>query len=270
MKTRLHRFVLLFYTLILLSAGALVSLKAAASLVLAQELGVALPLEVGTTVANGSIISYNQSQYQLSSEPYDKSMIGVVTTAPAIELRTSDENIPGQYALAKEGLVTVRVNTENGPIKAKDVITASSTPGVAMKATKTGFILGIAQADYSGNDEGAIPVLLTIKFAFAHDSPASEKIGVRLLDVLKLSGISLVDDPIQTLRYVLSTAVILMSLVVAFFTAGKVARGGVEAVGRNPLASKEITLSVIMNILFSVGIVGLGVLAAYVIGTLGT
>jgi hypothetical protein len=42
------------------------------------------------------------------------------------------------------GRVPVKVSMENGPIQVGDPLTSSSTPGVAMKATRAGKVLGYA------------------------------------------------------------------------------------------------------------------------------
>jgi hypothetical protein len=49
------------------------------------------------------------------------------------------------------GITNILVNTENGPIKKGDFLCISSTPGTATKATKTGFIVGVALEDATGN-----------------------------------------------------------------------------------------------------------------------
>jgi hypothetical protein len=63
-----------------------------------------------------------------SSEPYSTIVAGVVTTKPALVLGSDNEGV----ALALKGQVPVRVNDENGPVKAGDYLVTSSTPGVAM------------------------------------------------------------------------------------------------------------------------------------------
>jgi len=52
--------------------------------------------------------------------------------------------------VALNGRVPVKVSTENGEIKAGDFLTSSSIPGVAMKATKPGQVVGKALEDFDG------------------------------------------------------------------------------------------------------------------------
>jgi hypothetical protein len=48
------------------------------------------------------------------------------------------------------------VNTENGSIAIGDLLSPSSIPGVAMKATETRFVVGVAGASYEGDGIGMI------------------------------------------------------------------------------------------------------------------
>jgi len=58
--------------------------------------------------------------------------------------------------LALAGRIPVNVSTENGAIVAGDYLTASSIPGVAMKATKSGRVLGQALFGHDKNEIGAV------------------------------------------------------------------------------------------------------------------
>ena len=68
----------------------------------------------------------------------DHTVLGVISTKPGLTLGGEDlvgkSGIPVFLALA--GRVPVMVSDENGPIRPGDLLTTSSTPGVAMKATK--------------------------------------------------------------------------------------------------------------------------------------
>jgi len=86
-----------------------------------------------------------------SQEPYQTSVLGVVSTDPhmvmGMELVVDEETgepIEGVSAtrLALSGRVPVKVTEENGPIEPGDLLTTSSTPGLAMKWT----LLDVSQA----------------------------------------------------------------------------------------------------------------------------
>ncbi|MEM3063297.1 MAG: hypothetical protein QW303_07125, partial [Nitrososphaerota archaeon] len=87
---------------------------------------------------------------------YNSRVVGVVSTFPGLRAGLGAIN-PGETEdkdntdIALVGRVPVKVNLENGPIKAGDPLTASSQRGVAMKATQGGFIIGRALEDYDGS-----------------------------------------------------------------------------------------------------------------------
>ncbi|MEK7590933.1 MAG: hypothetical protein AAB489_01865, partial [Patescibacteria group bacterium] len=62
--------------------------------------------------------------------------------------------------LALAGRVPVMVSDENGPIRPGDLLTTSSTPGVAMKATKAGPIIGKALSAYNGTCIGMVTIFV--------------------------------------------------------------------------------------------------------------
>lgn len=75
---------------------------------------------------------------KLADHPYDDHLIGVVHENPGTTLGRG--NVP----VAREGIAKAKVSLENGPIKRGDFITMSSAPGVGMRATKPGKMLGQA------------------------------------------------------------------------------------------------------------------------------
>lgn len=79
-------------------------------------------------------------------------IIGVVSTKPGLTLGFDDVSTrPNEtgYPLALKGRVPVMLSTENGPIEKGDQLMLSSLPGVAMKATGTGAVVGIALEDFN-------------------------------------------------------------------------------------------------------------------------
>jgi len=92
-------------------------------------------------------------------------MIGVISVDPAIILgEKGKENL---RAVALVGRVPVKVTTKNGEIKVGDYLTSSDIPGVAMKATKPGRVIGIALESYSGPPDqiGWVTVFMNPHFA---------------------------------------------------------------------------------------------------------
>ncbi|HXG00185.1 MAG TPA: hypothetical protein VNL69_05330 [Bacteroidota bacterium] len=110
-----------------------------------------------------------------ASRPYDTRVVGVYSTRPGVlgadkngETRIDEHDIP----VAITGIVPTKVCTDNGAIRAGDLLTTSSRSGYAMKATPqtingvevypTGTIIGKALEALSGN-EGVIKVLVVMR-----------------------------------------------------------------------------------------------------------
>jgi hypothetical protein len=128
-------------------------------------------LEAGDVVSLDETLAVGVKK---SEKVYDGDIIGIVSTAPALVIGgIKDPNVKA-VPIALSGRVPVKVITENGPIKAGDLLTSSSVPGVAMRATKAGQIIGQAMTDFSG--EGVGSVMVFVKTDYGN--------GARLVDLL--------------------------------------------------------------------------------------
>jgi hypothetical protein len=102
---------------------------------------------------SGDVVSIAENKtIQKSSIPYDSKLSGIISTSPGFVMWGSlDATSSRLVALA--GRVSVKVSLENGPIAVGDLLTsASSTPGVAMKATEPGRVIGMALESLSDKD----------------------------------------------------------------------------------------------------------------------
>jgi hypothetical protein len=106
------------------------------------------------------IDSAHDERVAKSTKPYDTAVAGIISTDPAMVIGKSDTETP----LALAGRVLCKVSAENGPIRRGDLLTTSSTPGHAMKATepKLGTILGKAMGELESGT-GFITVLVTLQ-----------------------------------------------------------------------------------------------------------
>lgn len=100
----------------------------------------------------GQLVSLDSSMkagVRKSSIQYDPTVMGVISTKPGYVLADSTGTDPTAtpVALALSGRVPVKISDENGIVKAGDPLTSSSTPGVAMKATQPGWVIGMAMED---------------------------------------------------------------------------------------------------------------------------
>jgi hypothetical protein len=115
------------------------------------------------TLQAGEVVSINKTgniSVVRSGTAYDASAIGIVATQPSIVLGPESGMTPGykdrtasgsaSVAVALAGRVPVKVSLENGVIEPGDALTTSATPGVAMKATQAGPIIGKAMERFDG------------------------------------------------------------------------------------------------------------------------
>ncbi len=108
---------------------------------------------------------HNEEALIKTTRPYASQTIGIVSTKPGVTLnsdaKTSDA-YPNMYPVALAGRVPVKVSTENGAIAVGDLLTTSSIPGVAMRATRNGATIGKALQVYSDKDVGKIMAFVTL------------------------------------------------------------------------------------------------------------
>ncbi len=112
----------------------------------------------------GDLVSITENEIiKKASSPYESSLIGIVSTEPEMTLNAKlDPDLSRPVALI--GRVPTKVSLENGEVKAGDLITSSSTPGIAMKAMSSGRVVGIALENLSFKETekgvGTINVLI--------------------------------------------------------------------------------------------------------------
>jgi hypothetical protein len=108
-------------------------------------------LEKGEVVAIDPINDHSvkKALYQNQSD-----VVGVVSSDPGFVAGSYTED---SYPIALVGRVPVKVSTENGMIKAGDYLTAASVPGHAMRATRSGRVLGKALENLDATKLEACP-----------------------------------------------------------------------------------------------------------------
>lgn len=94
------------------------------------------PLEAGDVVA---IQPDQPAGVDKSTTRYQKNLLGVVSTKPGLTLGPV---APNAYPIALAGRIPVKITNENGPVRVGDMLTSSSRPGYAMRATAAGAVLG--------------------------------------------------------------------------------------------------------------------------------
>ncbi|MEI6296857.1 MAG: hypothetical protein WCO84_04405 [bacterium] len=111
------------------------------------------------SIESGDIVSLDPDMdigVKKSEKSTKELILGVASTKPALLIGGMEgEGISG-IPVALSGRVPVKVSTENGNIKKGDNLTMSSIAGVAMKARKSGNIIGKAISGYSDDGIGRV------------------------------------------------------------------------------------------------------------------
>ncbi|KKU26732.1 MAG: Carbohydrate binding family 6 [Candidatus Magasanikbacteria bacterium GW2011_GWA2_46_17] len=152
----------------------------------------------------------NIAQLVKSSTPYQSTIIGIISnnygdfTSAGYNIKKEDNPKP----VALNGRVPVKVSLENGPIAAGDPLTSSSTPGVAMKAAATGYVIGKALEGFApspqpspagrgGEGEGKILVFVNPGWYTVPTGPLVQGSDSDF-DTINVGGLATVKDLVVT------------------------------------------------------------------------
>ena len=231
--------------------------------VIAQNIGaigIGIPAKIWGEVFDGALVcSGNGDFYSLCGREYDPNMFGVVSANPGISFTGG----AGETSVVSAGNIYVAVSSVNGTIKSGDYLTASKTSGVAQLAKRSGYVLGTALEDYADADTGKTGKIL----AAVNVRPAVLTSGAKnnLLQLIKDGVRGAFESPLSALRYIVAGILAVISFVFGFLHFGRMAKSGVEAIGRNPLAAKTIQFGIMLNVLIAIVIVGAGLGIAYIV-----
>jgi len=119
--------------------------------------GIAIPLVTNEkNISEGQIISYDGKSMERSKSEYDKKIYGVTVMDP--DLAITDLDRKDQAYVLSNGRASVKVSSKNGSIQVNDYITSSDEPGVGMRATEDGTVLGTALEAFDKDGVGVISV----------------------------------------------------------------------------------------------------------------
>jgi len=220
--------------------------------------GLGLPVSIEGDVSFGDIVCNSEEGLKPCDEEYSPSIYAVKVELPATAYES--ETIENSHLVITSGSSPVRVS---GQIAEGDFVTSSETAGVGKKADRNGYVLGTALADFepsSDTEIGTIYVTINI-----HPTVGLTAARQNLIELLRQGLSAPIFDTLTSLRYLLAALVVIISFTLGFIYFGRVARTGVEAIGRNPLAGRMIQFSILVNILLTIAIVGAGLGLAYMI-----
>ncbi len=267
--------------LAVLAAVAWLILSAAGAAVAAGT--VAQTYNAGPSVLPGMIVepeSKDQATVVPASGRDVSKSIGVVAPVDGADIVLTPPSVSEQQVLvAPSGRYNLLVSNQNGSIKAGDYLTISALDGISMKAgSDRPEVIGRAVGSFNGSSNA----IGTEKLSTSAGQHAAVAIGVVPVDIrlgpnplyhdssnlpgwLSKAGSSVANKPVSSARFALSLGVLAATLFMAgsMFYGG--IRGGVTAIGRNPLAKKAVSRGVLQAGILGMIVLVLGVFAAYAI-----
>lgn len=119
-----------------------------------------LPKDQNEDIPAGSLVCFSDSGKVTECNNTSTTIAGAVSTSPTI-LAGKDQGT-GSVIVGLQGQITIRVSTRNGAIASGDPIAPSDIPGVGVKATSAGPIIGHALATYDSTDPYIIGTVLAL------------------------------------------------------------------------------------------------------------
>jgi hypothetical protein len=212
-------------------------------------------------VKDGNIITSTPKGYVLTIRSYDSNMYGVYTESPSIFLQNTDD--PKAKPVTTSGKAYVLVSSINGNIKKNDLVTTSTVPGVGQKASDNGMVLGTALQDYNSSDKKATgKILVAINPHFNSSFSGTRTNLMQIINNVADPGIL---TQLTTLRYITAALIAIIAFGIGFVYFGRVSARGVEALGRNPLASRIIQFNLVLNLILMITVILVGLGIAYLI-----
>ncbi len=139
----------------------------------------------------GEVVIFGENSEEVKRSTgalYDGKIAGIVSTRPGF---LAGDNNAGDMPIALAGRVPTKVTTENGPIEIGDPLTTSSIPGIAMKATSAGQIVGYAMESLANDGEIIVFVRPSYYDGGASVLPNNSVSGIGNITQLDTNNISL-------------------------------------------------------------------------------
>lgn len=201
-----------------------------------------------------------------------KAMVGVV--APNDENSFSQQS--GQISIRTEGEAEALVSTYNGNIIVGDKIAPSEISGVGENLSGGGWSIGTAQSSLDSTTKGAvktiignrvvyvaaIPVLVKVSYVPAPYNQANSRGWiVSLSDIAK----RIVGKQVSIKNIFFSILTVLLVLFIAGVIVNGAVRGGMLAIGRQPLTKSNIYRNMAESFTLAFLMIALGLVIAWLI-----
>ena len=201
---------------------------------------------------SGKVISVDQTS--------EERVFGVVVAPSASSLSLSAAS--GQVQVVTSGRAEVFVTMAGGAIKLGDSIAVSQISGVGMKATTSGRVIGVAQADFTSPSPrglGEIPVEIQV----TNFTPPTTG-GGAIIAVQNLAN-SLAGRPVASTRLLAALVILFIGVVSSTVLLYAAVRNSIVAIGRNPLARTAIFRGLAQILAVIIAILTVSGLAIYLV-----
>lgn len=232
--------------------------------------------KTSSPIATGTLVSTNATANTVESATVDTApqLTGVVGADALVELSSDTSEVQ----VATSGTVSTLVSTINGDIKSGDRVSVSPIVGVGMKNLSNGYIVGVAQADFSqakdvisrevvdrnGNKTttkvGLLPVQVGVSF-YTEPDKNTTILPAFLLDLAR----EIAGRDVSVIRIIIALVVLLVgigSITTLIFAA---VRSSIISIGRNPLAASAVHRSLFQVILLAIGVLLVMLGAVYLV-----
>lgn len=235
------------------------------------------------TVQQGMIVMLdpkNASNVEPLTNKRDSAMQGVVVAANDSAVTLSGDGTSDQVYVATAGKYDVLVSTQNGPIKAGDIISISALDGIGMKAdSNESVVLGKALESFNGtnNVKGTTTLttsngtsnvslgLIQVDVGISHNPLAVNGNDTAVPGFLRHWAEAIAGKPVSAARIYIGLAILLVTVAVAGSVLYGGVRSGLIAIGRNPLAKSSILRGLLQVIFIGLAIFVVGLVAIYVL-----
>lgn len=208
-------------------------------------------------------------------------LLGIVVPPANAPIVLTPEKITEQQVLvATSGRHSILVSNQNGPIKVGDYLTISAISGIAMKAGQDQTqVVGQAAGTFSGTSN----VISTVKLKDSKGQESTIAIGRTQLEInvshnplfqtstdyvpgfLAKGAQTVSGKPVSVARIYTSMVILFVISVITGNVLYSGIRGGMIAIGRNPLSRKSIIRSLIETVIAGLIIFVSGVFAVYLL-----
>jgi hypothetical protein len=209
-------------------------------------------------------------------------ILGVVIPQSNATIVLTPQSVTKQQVLVtNNGHFSMLVSNQNGPVKVGDYIMISAIAGIGMKAGDSSDTQVIGKA--AGNFTGTANVIGQVDLSDTLGRKTSVSIGRVPIDIqithnplfqkhadyvpagLGKLAQTVATHPVSTARIYLGGIIILITAFIAINMFYSGIRGGMIAVGRNPLTKKSIIGSLIQTVVAGLIVFTAGVFAVYLI-----